>query len=199
MAAPHPSPLSTEEWGEGTTLVDRIVRDLPELLRPGDALVFNDTRVIRAALQGERVRGDNRALMSFNLHRRVDESRWRAFARPAKRLAAGDRIRFGHEGRVCLLGSLDGVARQHTLVDQFGRRECRLITQHDIEEFQPVDVAPKNHQTYRQWSCQNQSDWSPKPRPKRSRCNDRYGRQAGGMTEQQRFNDMSRDGFYDKK
>jgi S-adenosylmethionine:tRNA ribosyltransferase-isomerase len=88
-------------------LEDRIVRDLPELLRPGDALVFNDTRVIRAALTGERVRGENRAHVSFNLHRRVDESRWRAFARPAKRLAAGDRIRFGHDGRVCLLGSLD--------------------------------------------------------------------------------------------
>ena len=72
---------------------------------PGDALVFNDTRVIRAALQGERMRGDNRARVAFNLHKRVDESRWRAFARPAKRLAVGDRIRFGHDGRVCLLGT----------------------------------------------------------------------------------------------
>jgi S-adenosylmethionine:tRNA ribosyltransferase-isomerase len=88
------------------------VCDLPGLLRPGDALVFNDTRVIRAALQGERVRGENRAHISFNLHRRLDESRWRAFARPAKRLAAGDRIRFGHDGRVCLLGSLDATVTE---------------------------------------------------------------------------------------
>src|SRR6187401_272226 len=73
----HPSSPSPRcSRGEGTTLEDRIVRDLPELLRPGDALVFNDTRVIRAALTGERVRGDNRAQVSFNLHRRVDESRW---------------------------------------------------------------------------------------------------------------------------
>jgi S-adenosylmethionine:tRNA ribosyltransferase-isomerase len=85
------------------------VRDLPDLLRPGDALVLNDTRVIRAALQGERVRGENRAVVSFNLHRRLDASRWLAFARPAKRLAVGDRIRFGNEGRVCLLGVLDAT------------------------------------------------------------------------------------------
>src|SRR5215472_14797183 len=91
------------------SLEDRVVRDLPYLVRPGDVLVFNDTRVIRAALEGERTRAGHRALISFNLHRRVDESRWRAFARPAKRLALGDRIRFGHEGRVCLLGTLEAT------------------------------------------------------------------------------------------
>jgi len=93
-------------------LADRLVRDLPDLLRPGDALVFNDTRVIRAALRGERMRGDNRAQIAFNLHKRIDESRWRAFARPAKRLAAGDRVRFGHDGRVCLLGTLDATVAE---------------------------------------------------------------------------------------
>ena len=85
------------------------MRDLPELLRPGDALVLNDTRVIRAALTGERLRGENSARVAFNLHKRVDASRWRAFARPAKRLAPGDRIRFGHDGRVCFLGTLDAT------------------------------------------------------------------------------------------
>jgi S-adenosylmethionine:tRNA ribosyltransferase-isomerase len=101
-------------WGKGNSvgLEDRHLRDLPKLLRPGDALVFNDTRVIRAALQGERVRGETRARVSFNLHRRLDASRWRAFARPAKRLAVGDRIRFGHEGRVCLLGTLDATVAE---------------------------------------------------------------------------------------
>jgi S-adenosylmethionine:tRNA ribosyltransferase-isomerase len=94
---------------QGDRLEDARVRDLPALLRPGDALVFNDTKVIRAALSGERLRGDARAVISFNLHKRVDEHRWRAFARPAKRLAAGDRIRFGHDGRVCLLGTLDAT------------------------------------------------------------------------------------------
>jgi S-adenosylmethionine:tRNA ribosyltransferase-isomerase len=88
---------------------DRTVRELPELLRAGDALVFNDTRVIPAALSGVRVRGDARAPVAVNLHKRVDESRWRAFARPAKRLQLGDFIRFGAEGRVCLLGVLDAT------------------------------------------------------------------------------------------
>jgi S-adenosylmethionine:tRNA ribosyltransferase-isomerase len=65
--------------------------------------------VIRAALEGERIRGPNRAVVSFNLHKRLDDHRWLAFARPAKRLAAGDRIRFGHDGRVCFLGTLDAT------------------------------------------------------------------------------------------
>ena len=88
---------------------DRAVRDLPELLRPSDALVFNDTRVIPAALEGVRVREDTSARVAVNLHKRIDESRWRAFARPAKRLQVGDLIRFGAEGRVCLLGVLDAT------------------------------------------------------------------------------------------
>lgn len=88
---------------------DRVVRDIPALLQPGDALVFNDTKVIPAALSGVRHRDGNAATIDFNLIRRVDESRWRAFARPAKRLAVGDRIRFGDEGRVCLAGVLDAT------------------------------------------------------------------------------------------
>ena len=109
-AAPNPLPIVKND-GERETLEleDRVVADLPALLRPGDALVLNDTRVIRAALTGERLRGENRAVVAFNLHKRLDESRWRAFARPAKRLAVGDRIRFGNEGRVCLLGVLDAT------------------------------------------------------------------------------------------
>jgi S-adenosylmethionine:tRNA ribosyltransferase-isomerase len=90
-------------------LADRSIADLPGLLRPGDVLVLNDTRVIRASLTGERLRGANRAVVSFNLHKRLDGYRWLAFARPAKRLAEGDRIRFGHEGRVCLLGTLEAT------------------------------------------------------------------------------------------
>jgi S-adenosylmethionine:tRNA ribosyltransferase-isomerase len=105
--------MPEEAWGEGiATLQDHIVRDLPALLRPGDAIVCNDTRVIRAALAGERTRGENRARIAFNLHKRVDDSRWRAFARPAKRLAVGDRIRFGHDGRVCFLGTLDATVTE---------------------------------------------------------------------------------------
>ncbi|MFQ5347841.1 MAG: tRNA preQ1(34) S-adenosylmethionine ribosyltransferase-isomerase QueA [Rhodothalassiaceae bacterium] len=70
---------------------DRHVRDLPELLRPGDILVTNDTRVIPARLSGRR----GAARVEVTLHHRVDERTWRAFARPAKRCRIGDRIDFG--------------------------------------------------------------------------------------------------------
>jgi S-adenosylmethionine:tRNA ribosyltransferase-isomerase len=91
-AAPAAPRDATAREG-GVVLRDRRVCDLPDLLRPGDALVLNDTRVIRAALEGERLRGEHRAVVSFNLHKRLDGDRWLAFARPAKRLAEGDRIR----------------------------------------------------------------------------------------------------------
>ncbi len=92
-------------------LRDLGVRDLPELLKPGDALVFNDTRVIPAALDGVRVRDGVTAKVAFNLIKRVDGARWRAFARPAKRLEPGDRVRFGHANTSCLLGALDATVR----------------------------------------------------------------------------------------
>ena len=89
---------------------DRVVRDLAELLRPGDVLVFNDTKVIPAALTGRRIgRGDAEPRIELLLHVRLDEHRWKAFAKPGKKLAVGDRIRFGAEGRVCLLGTLDAT------------------------------------------------------------------------------------------
>ncbi len=98
--------LLVVEPGAAEPLRDRTMLDLPELLRPGDALVFNDTRVIAAELKGVRHREETAAAVSVTLHKRLDESRWRAFARPAKRLKPGDRVTFGHEGRVCLLGTL---------------------------------------------------------------------------------------------
>ncbi len=93
----------------GGGLEDRTVRDLPSLLRPGDALVLNDTRVIAAALDGERRRDGSVAHISLNLHKRIDGSRWAAFARPAKKLKPGDRLRFGHDNSMCMLGSLEAT------------------------------------------------------------------------------------------
>ena len=69
---------------------DRKISDLPALLEPGDVLVINDTRVIPARLRGRR----RAATVEITLHRRLDDGRWRAFARPARRLAIGDRIDF---------------------------------------------------------------------------------------------------------
>ncbi len=71
-------------------LEDRGILDLPRLLRAGDVLVFNDTRVIPAQLEGRR--GDAR--IGATLHKRLDQRRWRAFVRNAKRLREGDRIVF---------------------------------------------------------------------------------------------------------
>ena len=74
-------------------LAHRGVADLPALLRPGDAMVFNDTRVIPARLAGTR----GEARVELTLHMRMGEDRWRAFARPAKRLRPGDRIVFADD------------------------------------------------------------------------------------------------------
>src|SRR5262245_62028069 len=89
---------------------DRGVRDLPDLLRPGDALVVNDTKVIAARLRGRRIgRGSVEPVIEATLHRRLDGARWLAFVKPAKRLAPGDVVRFGDEGQVCFLGQLDAT------------------------------------------------------------------------------------------
>lgn len=71
-------------------LEDRIVSDLPALLRSGDVLVFNDTRVIPAQLEGRR----GEARIGATLHKRIDLRRWQAFVRNAKRLRPGDVIAF---------------------------------------------------------------------------------------------------------
>jgi S-adenosylmethionine:tRNA ribosyltransferase-isomerase len=71
-------------------LDERKVHDLPGELRAGDVLVFNDTRVIPAQLEGRR----GEAKIGATLHKRIDLRRWQAFVRNAKRLKAGDRIEF---------------------------------------------------------------------------------------------------------
>ena len=75
----------------GDGLADRRFGELPELLRPGDLLVMNDARVIPAQLAGRR----GAARVELTLHRRLGPGRWRAFAKPAKRLKPGDRVEFG--------------------------------------------------------------------------------------------------------
>ena len=76
---------------DGDVTRDRIVRDLPAELRAGDCLVFNDTRVIPAQLEGRR----GEAKIGATLHKREGPRRWRAFVRNARRLRDGDSIDFG--------------------------------------------------------------------------------------------------------
>ncbi len=92
--AQHPvSPRDTARLLDltGGAAADRHVRDLPALLRPGDLLVLNDTRVIPARLAGRR----GAARVEVTLHQRVADDTWDAFAKPAKRLRPGDRVVFG--------------------------------------------------------------------------------------------------------
>ena len=88
-------------------LRDRRVADLPDLLRPGDIVVRNNTRVIPARLRGTRVRGDARAKIEVLLHQRAGPASWRAFLRPAKKVRVGERIGFGSTSAQ-LVGMGDG-------------------------------------------------------------------------------------------
>ncbi|BBK43143.1 S-adenosylmethionine:tRNA ribosyltransferase-isomerase [Allostella vacuolata] len=88
----------------GRELADHGVRDLPRLLRPGDLLVSNDTRVIPARLTGRR----GAATVEVTLHLREGEDRWLAFARPAKRLRPGDIVQFADDLSAEVTGKGEG-------------------------------------------------------------------------------------------
>lgn len=95
-------------------LDDRIVRDLPDLLQPGDALVFNDTRVIPARLSGVRTRpGPDGEVLSVaveaTLHHRDAPDVWSAFMKPGKRLKHGDRVDFADLTAVIEAKGEDGL------------------------------------------------------------------------------------------
>ncbi|BDI61034.1 tRNA preQ1(34) S-adenosylmethionine ribosyltransferase-isomerase QueA [Qipengyuania nanhaisediminis] len=79
--------------GSEAPFEDRGVLDLPDLLEPCDVLVFNDTRVIPAQLEGRRAGGE--AKIGATLHKRIDLRRWQAFIRNAKRVKEGDQLVFG--------------------------------------------------------------------------------------------------------
>ena len=94
----RPRPASRLLVGRGPETADSHVRDLADWLSPGDMLVFNDTRVIPARLFGERRRdsphGSGMARIEAILTQREGPARWRALARPARRLAPGDVVHF---------------------------------------------------------------------------------------------------------
>src|SRR4051812_19068035 len=95
---------------EGKAISDRQVLDLPGLLRPGDVLVFNDTKVIPAQLEGKR--GD--ASIGATLHKREGPRDWQAFLRNAKRARIGDTIDFGESVQALVVEKADdGSALLH--------------------------------------------------------------------------------------
>lgn len=136
---------------------DRGVRDLPQLLRAGDVLVFNDTRVIPAQLEGRRAEGE--AKIGATLHKRIDLRRWQAFIRNAKKVKIGDQLMFG--GGVTALaeerhedGSLtlffEGEEPVEVLLDRAGTMPLppyiaskRGVDAQDLEDYQTMFAAEK--------------------------------------------------------
>jgi S-adenosylmethionine:tRNA ribosyltransferase-isomerase len=93
-AEPRDSARLLEVRPDGALLGYR-VRDLPSLLRAGDILVINETRVSPARLKGRRIRAGSDIAIEATLHQKASDQSWRAFMRPGKKIAAGDRLQFG--------------------------------------------------------------------------------------------------------
>ncbi|MGZ8342338.1 MAG: tRNA preQ1(34) S-adenosylmethionine ribosyltransferase-isomerase QueA [Allosphingosinicella sp.] len=134
---------------------DRVAADLPQLLRPGDTLVFNDTRVIPAQLEGRR----GEARIGATLHKREGPRQWRAFVRNAKRVREGDRIDFG-SGVAALAGAkgedgslllaFEGDEPVELLLERAGRMPLppyiagkREADARDSEDYQTMFAAEK--------------------------------------------------------
>jgi S-adenosylmethionine:tRNA ribosyltransferase-isomerase len=131
---------------------DRGVRDLPQLLNPGDVLVFNDTRVIPAQLEGRRAGGE--AKIGATLHKRIDLRRWQAFIRNAKKVKIGDSLIFGDcvtaiaearhaDGSLTLF--FEGEEPVEVLLDRAGTMPLppyiaskRGVDERDLEDYQTM-------------------------------------------------------------
>jgi S-adenosylmethionine:tRNA ribosyltransferase-isomerase len=135
---------------EGSDISDHQVLELPDLLRPGDVLVFNDTKVIPAQLEGRR--GD--ASIGATLHKREGPRAWQAFIRNAKRVRAGDTIDFGEGVTASVVEKAeDGSALLHfheeepveLLLERAGRMPLppyiasrRAVDEADREDYQTM-------------------------------------------------------------
>ena len=98
---------------DGTTIHDRIIRDLPSLLRPGDLLVVNNTRVIPARLAGRR----GEAGIGITLHKHEGGADWQAFAKPARKCRPDDVIRFADGFAARVRGRGEGGEVGITFID----------------------------------------------------------------------------------
>ena len=134
---------------------DHVVTDLPALLHPGDCLVFNDTKVIPAQLEGRR----GEARIGATLHKREGLRRWRAFVRNAKRVRIGDRIDFGAEVSAIaaergedgsLLLDFEGDEPVELLLERAGRMPLppyiagkRPADERDLDDYQTMFAKEK--------------------------------------------------------
>jgi S-adenosylmethionine:tRNA ribosyltransferase-isomerase len=131
------------------------VRDLPQFLRPGDVMVLNDTRVIPAQLSAHRLReGISPLPVSLTLHQRLAADRWAAFAKPGRRLKAGDRLVIHAKGPAAegpLSAAIEMKEADGSVILRFDRHGPALdaaIAAHGalplppyIAERRPVDAA----------------------------------------------------------
>ena len=129
---------------EADAISDRTILDLPDLLRPGDVLLFNDTKVIPAQLEGRR----GSARVGVTLHKRAGPRSWWAFVRNAKRLRPGDRIAF--EGGVTAItaeraddGSVLVEFEGHEPVELLIERAGRMPLPPYIASKRPADEADR--------------------------------------------------------
>ena len=114
------------------TLGDRHFRDLPGLLKAGDVVVFNDTRVIPVRLTGRR----GQAKVEVTLHRDLGDGRWLAFARPARKLRPGDELRFGEDFAARMEGR--GEGGEVTLAfDRAGAALAAALDEHGVMPLPP--------------------------------------------------------------
>ena len=103
----HPRPSARLLLAEGDKITDGHVYDLEHILRAGDMLVLNNTRVIPAQLHGTRARGDVAAKVDITLMAPDPQGHWRAMARPLRKLGLGDQIDFGHDLRAEVIAKSD--------------------------------------------------------------------------------------------
>ncbi|HEX8512346.1 MAG TPA: tRNA preQ1(34) S-adenosylmethionine ribosyltransferase-isomerase QueA [Allosphingosinicella sp.] len=153
-ASPRDSARLLVQRGAGPP-EDWIVADLPGLLRPGDVLVFNDTRVIPAQLEGRR----GEARIGATLHKREGPREWRAFVRNSKRVREGDRIDFG-SGVAALAGArgedgslllaFEGEEPVELLLERAGRMPLppyiagkRAADEQDVVDYQTMFATEK--------------------------------------------------------
>jgi len=159
----HPRPAARLLHVEGGAMADRHVSDLPSILRPGDRLILNNTRVIPARLFGERLRetrdGSGRARIEVTLLSPEGAAGWRVLARPLRKLVAGDRVVFSEdlaatvrdrdESEAVLEFDLTGADFDRAL-DAAGRMPLppyiesrRPADEQDREDYQPVFAKQK--------------------------------------------------------
>lgn len=128
----------------GAEICDRQVLDLPHLLRPGDVLVFNDTKVIPAQLEGKR----GEASVGATLHKREGPREWQTFLRNARRVRAGDTIEFDEGVSASVVEkSEDGSALLHfhggEPVELLLERAGRMPLPPYISSRRPIDEADR--------------------------------------------------------